>query len=87
MPQLLAYLSHGTNKMSTTVDQELLQKAREIYKANTDSALIDAALGALFFRPRSAQVDGEYKAYDEHPLEEPDEWGDLASFFEAAAKS
>jgi hypothetical protein len=32
-------------------------------------------------------VDGRYKAYDEHPLEEPDEWGDLASFREAAPTS
>ena len=28
-----------------------------------------------------------YAAYDEHPLEEPDEWGDLASFRRAVASS
>ena len=34
---------------------------------------------------RSAEIDSAYAAYDEHPLDEPDEWGDLASFHEAAA--
>jgi hypothetical protein len=28
-----------------------------------------------------------YPAYDEHPLDEPDDWGDLSSFREAAAAS
>ena len=28
-----------------------------------------------------------YAAYDDHPLDEPDEWGDLASFRRAAAAS
>lgn len=34
-----------------------------------------------------ASIDAAYAAYDEHPLEEPDEWGDVASFREAAASS
>jgi hypothetical protein len=33
---------------------------------------------------RSAEVDAAYAAYDAHPLSEPDEWGDLESFLEAA---
>ncbi|KRF08722.1 hypothetical protein ASH00_03210 [Arthrobacter sp. Soil782] len=32
-------------------------------------------------------VDAEYSAYDDQPLDEPGEWGDLASFREAAARS
>lgn len=36
---------------------------------------------------RNAEIDAAYAAYDEHPLDEPDEWGDLASFHEAASKS
>jgi hypothetical protein len=32
-------------------------------------------------------LDAEYSAYDAHPLDEPDAWGDLASFREAAAAS
>jgi hypothetical protein len=49
--------------------------------------MIDEALRALVVRHRSAEVDAGYTAYDEHPLTEPDEWGDLASFREAAAQS
>jgi hypothetical protein len=36
---------------------------------------------------RAAEVDATYAAYDEHPLDEPDEWGDLASFRRAAGAS
>jgi hypothetical protein len=32
-------------------------------------------------------VDASYAAYDEHPADEPDEWGDLASWRQAAAAS
>jgi metal-responsive CopG/Arc/MetJ family transcriptional regulator len=74
-------------RVSTTVDQELLRKAREVCEAKTDSALIDEALRALLARHRSTEVDGRYKAYDEHPVEEADDWGDLASFREAAGSS
>jgi hypothetical protein len=49
--------------------------------------MIDEALRALVARHRSAEVESSYAAYDEHPLDEPDEWGDLASFREAAARS
>ena len=53
----------------------------------TDAALIDEALQALLLRYRSAEVDASYAAYDEHPLDEPDEWGNLAKFRRAAAVS
>lgn len=36
---------------------------------------------------RNDEIDSAYAAYDEHPLDKPDEWGDLTSFHEAAAKS
>ena len=49
--------------------------------------VIDAALEALLLRHRAAEADASYAAYDEHPLDEPDEWGDLASFRQAAAAS
>ena len=29
---------------------------------------------------RKADIDAAYEAYDRHPLDEPDEWGDLAAF-------
>jgi len=28
----------------------------------------------------TAEIDASYAKYDEHPTDEPDEWGDLASF-------
>ncbi|WP_026534022.1 hypothetical protein [Arthrobacter sp. H14] len=74
-------------RLSTTVDTELLEGARRISSGITDAALIDAALEALLVRHRAAEVDASYAAYDEHPLGEPDEWGDLASFRQAAAAS
>lgn len=52
-----------------------------------DAALLDEALSALVARHRAAEIDAGYAAYDEHPLDESDEWGDLASFREAAASS
>jgi hypothetical protein len=53
----------------------------------TDAALLDEALEALLARHRGAEIDAIYCAYDEHPLDEPDEWGDLASFRDAAGTS
>ncbi len=74
-------------RLSTTVDETLLVQARNVRAGATDAALVDEALAALLARHRSAEVDASYAAYDEHPLEEPDEWGDLASFRQAAARS
>lgn len=74
-------------RLSTTVDASLLEKARRVTTGSTDAALVDEALTALLARHRSAEVDASYVAYDEHPLDEPDEWGDLASFRRAAAAS
>ncbi|MGH2909313.1 MAG: type II toxin-antitoxin system VapB family antitoxin [Solirubrobacteraceae bacterium] len=74
-------------RLSTTVDASLLQSARGARPGVTDAAMIDEALQALLTRERSAEIDASYAAYDEHPLDQPDEWGDLASFREAAARS
>ena len=74
-------------RVSTTVDEALLEKARRLCSKQTDAALLDEALEVLVARHRAAEVDASYAAYDEHPLDEPDEWGDLASFREAAAAS
>ncbi len=81
--------TNGMNRtrLSTTVDAELLNAARTLRSGLTDAALIDEALAALLVRYRAAEVDASYKAYDEHPANEPDEWGDLASFRQAAAAS
>jgi len=69
------------------VDAGLLDGARQIRPGAIDASLIDEALGALLARHRAAEVDASYAAYDEHPLDEADEWGDLASFRRAAAAS
>jgi len=74
-------------RISTTVDEQLLGDARRALEGKPDSIVIDDALAALLARHRSAQVDASYAAYDEHPLAEQDEWGDLATFREAAGAS
>lgn len=74
-------------RVSTTVDADLLVDARRVAAAGSDAALLDRALGALLAQHRRAEVDEAYRAYDEHPIDEPDEWGDLASFRTAAASS
>ncbi len=74
-------------RLSTTVDATLLDDARRVRSDVTDAVLIDEALAALLARHRAVEVDASYAAYDEHPLDERDEWGDLASFRQAAAAS
>jgi hypothetical protein len=74
-------------RVSTTVDGELLADARRALSDLPDAALIDEALAALLCQHRAAEIDAAYNAYDEHPLDGADEWGDLASFREAAAAS
>lgn len=74
-------------RLSTTVDSALLEDARRIRSGFTDAALVDEALDALLARHRAAEIDTCYAAYDRQPLDEPDAWGDLASFRRAAAAS
>ena len=74
-------------RISTTVDAELLSNARRARSELADSALIDEALAALLARQRAAEIDAAYAAYDVHPLDEQDEWGNLASFRAAAGAS
>ncbi|MGH3471183.1 MAG: hypothetical protein ACRDPG_03930 [Nocardioidaceae bacterium] len=74
-------------RVSTTVDEHLLSSARRARTGLADAALIDEALAALLARHRATEVDASYEAYDKQSLDEPDEWGDLATFREAAAAS
>jgi len=73
--------------VSTTVDQDLLAEARRANGGQPDAVLIDEALRSFLLRHRAVQLDAEYDAYDAHPLDEPDAWGDLASFRHSAASS
>jgi hypothetical protein len=72
-------------RVSTTVNEDLLASARRLRSGLTDAALIDEALEALLARHRSAEIDASYAGYDKHPVDEPDEWGNLAEFRQAAA--
>lgn len=72
--------------MSTTVDAALLRQARDVGGWPTDAKLFDAALEALLARFRTVEIDAAYAAYDDHPLDEADEWGDLESFRRSVAE-
>ncbi|MDO5635609.1 MAG: antitoxin MazE5 [Micrococcus sp.] len=72
-------------RISTTA-RDLLNRARQAF-GQQDSELIDDDLAALLARHRAAEIDASYAAYAEHPLDEPDEWGDLASFVQAVSRS
>ena len=74
-------------RISTTVDSGLLERARRSHQGLTDSSLVDEALAALLARRRAAEYDAAYAAYETRPLDEPDAWGDLASFHAAAEAS
>lgn len=87
----MAFLWHSCGmrreRLSTTVDGALLAQARELRPGMNDAALVDQALTALLARHRAAEIDSAYRAYDRHPVDEPDDWGDLGSFRQAAARS
>ena len=74
---------HGMprTRISTTVDSDLLDSARRLDDSASDAELVDRALSALLSHHRGAEIDVAYaEAYTQHPLDEPDEWGDLASW-------
>lgn len=77
----------ATIRICTTVDEALITTARNLRPGLDDAAMLDEALGALVARLQPAEIDAAYSAHDDHPLDEPDEWGDLTSFLEAAASS
>jgi hypothetical protein len=74
-------------RVSTTVDGDLLEKARRLRSNANDAMLLDEALGALVARNRASEIDAAYAAYDEFPIGESDEWGSLAAFRTGAAAS
>lgn len=75
------------SRISTTVDQDLLHRARELHSGTTDSSLIEDALRAFLAAQRTSEIDDWYRVYDQQPISQPDEWGDLESFRRAAAGS
>jgi hypothetical protein len=87
MPSMCYVCGMARERVSTTVDRELLGAARGLRAWRNDASLLDAALAALVARHRSEEIDAAYRAYDDHPLGEADEWGDLESFRAAAGSS
>jgi len=68
-------------RVSTTVDQELLDEARACVAGARDSTLVERALRALLASERAAQIDREIdEGYERIPYDTPDEWGSLADF-------
>jgi hypothetical protein len=78
---------HSQQSSPSSSGGKTIPRSRRARSGITDAALIDEALGALLLRQRAAEIDASYSAYDEHPLDKPDDWGDLASFRRAAAAS
>jgi hypothetical protein len=76
------------SRLSTTVDTDLLTRARALCPDCTDASMIEDALEALLRTHRKAELDRAYAdSYAEHPFDEPDEWGDLASWGDAARRA
>lgn len=74
-------------RISTTVDDALLAEARRLRPVK-DAELLDEALRGLVRVHREAEIDAAYaRAYTEHPIDEPDAWGDLVSFGRAIQAS
>jgi hypothetical protein len=75
-------------RVSTTVDATLLAQVRALDPTGTDASLLERAFTALLASQRRAEVDAAYReAYAAHPADEPDTWGDLATFGAAVARS
>lgn len=78
-------------RVSTTVDADLLERARVVHGAQTDASLVEAALMALLDSHRRAEIDAAYdRAYaagtaaaagqGATDAEATDAWGDLAAW-------
>ena len=75
-------------RVSTTVDADLLERARAVVGSVTDAVLVDEALMALLARRRAEELREAYvAAYTARPIEEPDAWGDLASWGDAVGRA
>ncbi len=70
-------------RISTTVDDSLMARARSLEAWPSVARMVDAALEALVHRYRQTEIDASYEAYDRIPMDEPDAWGSLTDFHEA----
>jgi len=67
-------------RVSTTVDESLLENARRLRSKLTDSALLDEALEALLARHRAGRDRCQLLGLRRAPTRQPDDWGDLHLF-------
>lgn len=86
MPSVCSLPGVSRVRISTTVDGERLAAARVI-TGPSDIQLLDSSLRALLNQQRSIAIDALYSAYDEFPIPESDEWGDLEHWHSAADAS
>ena len=79
----LSWHSHAITRqrISTTIDPNLLARARALDPNGSDASMVERALRALLAQHRAAETDQMYTVgYATQPLDTPDEWGDLVSF-------
>jgi hypothetical protein len=75
-------------RLSTTVDVDLLARARAVHAGRTDASVVEAALLALLREHRAAEIDQSYdRAYRHLPMDARDGWGDLGAFVDAVART
>lgn len=71
-------------RISTTVDGDLLEKARRYRDGLRDADLIDEALAMLVDQEREAEIDRNIaEGYAKYPVDTPDEWGVLPDWIDA----
>lgn len=71
-------------RISTTVEPELMQRARACCGGAKDATVIEQALIALIADHRAAEIDHQLDlGYAQIEYERPDAWGDLPGFLDA----
>lgn len=74
-------------RISTTVDDDLITRARRAHGAGTDSSLLEAALEALLREYRATEINQRYEQGYAQDQPSEDDWGDVTTFLDAAGKS
>ncbi len=67
-------------RISTTVDECLLEQARSTSSWQSAAEMVDAAMQSLVAAHQETQIDDAYQAYEECPVDAPDAWGRLSDF-------
>lgn len=71
--------------VSTMVDDALLAEARRLLGNVPDAAVLDESMKHLVHHLGDEEIGRKYaRAYAAHPCDEPDAWGDIVSWSDAA---